>query len=115
MVWVAPLAEEVVVAAEVVLLVDETVEVVILLDVVEVLAFEVVEEVVAFVEVELLPPTDVVVVPADANVLPMGPNLMLEYVTDDDPYCDSVDEGTPDVVAHVPRATPGVAGSAVVG
>ena len=45
----------------------------------------------------------------------MGPILMLENTTDELGFCDSTLAGTPDVVAHVPRATPGVEADEVVG
>lgn len=45
----------------------------------------------------------------------MGPNLMLEYVTEALAADDSTSFGTPEEVAHVPRATPGVEASLVVG
>jgi hypothetical protein len=45
------------------------------------------------------------------KVEPMSPKRMLEYVTDDDPCFDSTSDGLPEVVAHVPRATPGVEAS----
>lgn len=50
-----------------------------------------------------------------AKVLPMGPNLMLEYVTYAFGEAASTWVGTPDVVAQVPRATPGAVAGLVVG
>jgi hypothetical protein len=37
----------------------------------------------------------------------IGPTLMLEYVTDAPGDWDSTSAGTPEEVAHVPRAAPG--------
>ena len=41
------------------------------------------------------------------KVVPMSPNLMLEKVTYAFGLWDSTSAGTPEVVAQVPRATPG--------
>jgi hypothetical protein len=52
--------------------------------------------------------------PVDENVEPMSPTLMFEYVTEMLEPSASTCEGTPEVVAQVPRATPGsVAGLSV--
>jgi hypothetical protein len=45
------------------------------------------------------------------KVEPMSPKRMFEYVTVDAPCFDSTSVGLPEVVAHVPRATPGVEAS----
>lgn len=41
-----------------------------------------------------------------SKVEPMGPNLMLLYTTDDEPYLDSTSEGTPLSMPQVPRPVP---------
>lgn len=61
------------------------------------------------VEEELDPPPlpGVVTEPA-AKVELMGPHLMLEKVTEEPPEAASTSTGRPEVVAQLPRATPGV-------
>ena len=49
------------------------------------------------------------------KVLPMSPNLMLEKMTWAFGLWDSTCAGTPEVVGHVPRATPGEDASLFVG
>lgn len=49
------------------------------------------------------------------KVDPIGPNLMLEKTTLELGLFFSRSPGTPEVVGQVPRATPGLLGSAVVG
>lgn len=41
-----------------------------------------------------------------SKVEPMGPNLMLLYVTDEEPDLDSTSDGTPLSVLQVPRPVP---------
>merc|ERR1719378_444360 len=45
---------------------------------------------------------------APPSVEPISPNRILENVTDESGLFVSTSEGFPEVVAHVPRATPGV-------
>jgi hypothetical protein len=49
------------------------------------------------------------------KVVPMGPVLMFEYTTVAPGVWLSTSAGLPEVVEHVPRATPGAVGSAVSG
>lgn len=70
--------------------------------------FEVVVEVTGF-EVVLVPGCDDVVPTAVPEyVEPMSPKRMFEKVTCEFPWFASTSFGTPEVVAHGPRATPGV-------
>jgi len=78
----------------------------------EVEDFDVVE-VGSVVEEEDEPPPPPERVPVNVELI--APTLMLEYMTYAPGSFASTVAGTPELVAHVPRPTPGVAGFPVVG
>ena len=90
--------------------------------VVEALVVAVVVDLVVVVDEALVVVVEVFVVVVEeeeevvpVKVEPMSPNLMLEYMTEADVSWLSTLEGTPELVAQVPRAIPGTDASAVVG
>lgn len=51
----------------------------------------------------------------EPSVEPISPDLMFENVTEASAWSLSIVAGSPELLSHVPRATPGVEGSASVG